>query len=59
MVEFVALHKDLQTSDSEWPAMNADNEYWVKADEFVKQACGKSRGSKYMYQKYYYLVNDP
>lgn len=51
MVEFVALHKDLQTSDSEWPAMNADNEYWVKADEFVKQACGKSRGSKY--QKYY------
>ncbi|OWF37374.1 uncharacterized protein LOC110440241 [Mizuhopecten yessoensis] len=43
LVEFVALHKDLQSSSNEWPAMNADNVYWTKASDFIKQTCGSVR----------------
>ncbi|CAG2230903.1 unnamed protein product [Mytilus edulis] len=45
LVEFVALHKDLQSSDNEWPAMNADNIYWTKASDFIKQTCGSVRST--------------
>ncbi|XP_061170730.1 uncharacterized protein LOC133180178 [Saccostrea echinata] len=48
LVEFVALHKDIQSmqsSDSEWPAMNADNNYWTEASDFIKMSCGTLRGS--------------
>ncbi|CAC5378338.1 unnamed protein product [Mytilus coruscus] len=47
LVEFVALHKDLQSSENEWPAMNADNVYWTKASDFIKQTCGSVRSNNY------------
>ncbi|CAC5422337.1 unnamed protein product [Mytilus coruscus] len=46
LVEFVTLHKDFQSSENEWPAMNADNVYWTKASDFIKQTCGSVRSSK-------------
>lgn len=46
-MEYVALHKDTQSSESEWPAMNADNNYWTDASKFIMMSCGTSRGSKY------------
>ena len=49
LVEYVALHKDAQNSENEWPAMNDDNNYWFKTSEFIKQTCGTVRGSKYLY----------
>ncbi|CAC5375848.1 unnamed protein product [Mytilus coruscus] len=45
LVEFVALHKDLQSFENEWPAMNADNVYWTKASDFIKQTCGSVRNT--------------
>lgn len=47
LVEYVALHKDTQSAESEWPAMNADNNYWTDASKFIMMSCGTSRGSKY------------
>lgn len=46
-MEYVALHKDTQSSEGEWPAMNADNNYWTDASKFIMMSCGTSRGSKY------------
>ncbi|CAG2191558.1 CFAP44 [Mytilus edulis] len=31
LVAFVTLHRDLQSSENEWPAMNTENVYWTKA----------------------------
>lgn len=46
-MEYVALHKDTKSSEGEWPAMNADNNYWTDASKFIMMSCGTSRGSKY------------
>ena len=35
LIEFVALYKDLQTSESEWPSMRPDHVYWSKTAEYV------------------------
>ncbi|XP_021363622.1 uncharacterized protein LOC110456905 [Mizuhopecten yessoensis] len=43
LIEFVALHKDLQTSDSEWPSMRSDHVYWIKAAEYVQMIDGSTR----------------
>ena len=43
-VQFIALHKDEQASESEWPAMRAETDYWSLAARFIKSASG----SKYL-----------
>ncbi|KAJ7373269.1 hypothetical protein OS493_012858 [Desmophyllum pertusum] len=40
LVQFVALHKDKQATDVEWPAMKAMHLYWYDAAKYIKQtAC--------------------
>lgn len=39
-MQFVALHKDKQATDVEWPAMKAMHLYWYDAAKYIKQtAC--------------------
>ena len=33
LVQFVALHKDQQATEVEWPAMKALHEYWYNAEK--------------------------
>ncbi|KAL9982315.1 hypothetical protein ACROYT_G004343 [Oculina patagonica] len=40
LVEFIALHKDAQASENEWPAMLAEAEYWSMAARYIKSAAG-------------------
>ena len=47
LIEFVALYKDLQASESEWPSMRPDHDYWSKKAEYVKLVVGSSRSCKY------------
>ena len=47
LIEFVALYKDLQTSESECPSMRPDHVYWSKTAEYVKLVVGSSRSCKY------------
>ena len=37
LVQFVALHKDKQATEAEWPAMKAQVEYWTEAAIYIKQ----------------------
>ena len=36
LVQFIALHKDMQPTDVEWPAMKANHHYWTEAAQYVK-----------------------
>lgn len=40
LVQYIALHKDEQTSDIDWPAMRAEADYWIKAAQYIKSASG-------------------
>lgn len=40
LVQFVALHKDLQETDKEWPSMRATHSYWADAASFIKNMSG-------------------
>lgn len=37
LVQFVALHKDMQLTNVEWPAMKAQHEYWSEAARYIQQ----------------------
>ena len=39
-MQFVALHKDQQATEVEWPAMKALHEYWYNAAQYIKQTAG-------------------
>lgn len=36
LVQFVALYKDTQPTDKEWPAMKAYHPYWTNAAQFIQ-----------------------
>ena len=40
LVQFIALHKDQQSTDAEWPAMKAPNIYWSDAAKYINQTAG-------------------
>lgn len=40
LVQFVALHKDQQASEAEWPAMKSTHAYWSDAAKYIKQTAG-------------------
>ena len=40
LVQFVALHKDLQDSPKEWPSMRANHKYWNEAADYIKKVAG-------------------
>lgn len=40
LVQFVALHKDLQPNTSEWPCPNVNSEYWLKAADYIQKTTG-------------------
>ena len=40
LVQFVALHRDLQPTDLQWPAMNPDDQYWKLAAAYIKEISG-------------------
>ena len=40
LVQFVALHKDQQPSDVEWPAMKQEHAYWSDASKYLKETAG-------------------
>lgn len=50
-MQFVALHKDKQATDVEWPAMKAMHLYWYDAAKYIKQtACTQHlRDGKYLF----------
>ena len=35
LVQFIALHKDLQPTDNEWPCMKPNHPYWLNAAKFI------------------------
>lgn len=35
LVQFVALHKDLQPTESVWPAMTVKHDYWEAAAQYI------------------------
>ena len=35
--QFVALHKDLQPTENEWPCMKPNHPYWLEAAKFIEQ----------------------
>lgn len=37
-MQFIALHKDLQPTGAEWPAMKAQHDYWSEAAQYIKDA---------------------
>ena len=37
LVEFIALHRDMQPTSSEWPGMRAQHDFWRKAAKFIKE----------------------
>ena len=39
-VQFIAMHKDEQATDNEWPAMRAEAEYWSLAARYIKSSTG-------------------
>ncbi|XP_063431644.1 uncharacterized protein LOC134714336 [Mytilus trossulus] len=45
LIEFVTLHTDLQTSNSEWPSMRSDHVYWIKAAEYIQMIDGSTRSA--------------
>ncbi|CAG2216971.1 unnamed protein product [Mytilus edulis] len=45
LIEFVALHKDLQTTNSEWSSMRSDHVYWIKAAEYIQMIDGFTRNA--------------
>lgn len=40
LVQFVALHKDLQASTIEWPQPSPESDYWDKAADYIQQVAG-------------------
>ena len=42
LVQFVALHKDLQPTNIAWPSLNPKAGYWKEAAEYVKQTAKTS-----------------
>ena len=42
LVQFVALHKDLQPTKSEWPSLNPRSKYRKHAADYIKQTAGTS-----------------
>lgn len=36
LVQFIALHKDMQPTDVAWPAMKAHHFYWTEAAQYIK-----------------------
>lgn len=56
LIEFVALHKDIQSTENEWPSMRPEHTYWEKAYEYVKRLTGCTRSGKIFsfsnYQKF-------
>ena len=49
LVQFVALHKDLQPTASEWPSVNPKSDYWKDAALYIQQTAGTTylREGKY------------
>ena len=39
-VQFIAMHKDEQATDNEWPAMRSEAEYWSLAARYIKSSTG-------------------
>lgn len=39
-VQFIAMHKDEQATDNEWPAMRSEAEYWSLAARYMKSSTG-------------------
>ena len=39
-MQFIALHKDMQPTGAEWPAMKAQHKYWSEAAQFIKDTAG-------------------
>ena len=37
LVQFVTLHKDMQPTNVEWPAMKPQHEYWTEAAQYIQQ----------------------
>ena len=37
LVHFVALHKDMQPTNVEWPAVKPQHEYWTEAAQYIQQ----------------------
>jgi hypothetical protein len=37
LIEFIALHSDLQPTSSDWPSMRVQHKYWEKAAQFIKE----------------------
>ena len=40
LVQFIALHKDKQPTEAEWPAMKVNHEYWGEAALYIQQTAG-------------------
>ena len=39
-IQFIAMHKDAQATDNEWPAMRSEAEYWSLAARYIKSSTG-------------------
>ena len=46
LVQFIALHRDLQPTSTEWPSVRSNHEYWEHASKFMGEMTGSSVNRK-------------
>ena len=57
LVQYIALHKDEQATEKEWPAMRAESDYWLQAAQYVQSATGVQYLRKGKLKMNYQVIN--
>lgn len=55
LVQFIALHKDMQPTDVAWPAMKAHHSYWTEAAQYIKDTADTENFYYYHYCDMFFL----